>query len=93
MAARVAPVAVGRVAVADGVDRLHRGGDAVRGEEAQIVGVQELRVLDAVRDARHARRRGQGAQGVAVGAVADGVDGRGDPAGGGARMPPRASRS
>ena len=70
------PVAVGRVAIADGVNRLHRGDDAVTRERINVVGVQQLRVLDTVRHCGDPRHGGEGAERIAVGAVADRVDSR-----------------
>src|SRR5207248_2317598 len=47
-----APVAVGKIAIARRVDRLHRGDDAVRREAPQIIRTNQLDVLDLLAQLR-----------------------------------------
>ena len=77
--ARCAPVAVREVAVARGVDRLHRCDDAERTEAREVVGANELHVLDLLPQLRGARpRRLDRVERDVHRTIADGVDRDGD---------------
>ena len=74
----LAPEAVGQVAVGRRVAELHRGGDPELGEARDVLGRQQLRVLDPLAQAERlpgVARRLEGVERLAVGQVADRVDG------------------
>jgi hypothetical protein len=65
--------------IAAQMDRLDRGDDAEVSEPSDIRWVDELEMLDPVRQGRHARDRRQGVERRPDGRIADGVDRGRDP--------------